>query len=71
MCMFNRQHDPRRRWLMVLGNLSLVAAMVVGPHAHPVEAAARAWTDGLIGLLYGVSIGANLTAIVLCRRCQS
>lgn len=31
--------------------------------------AARAWIDGLSGLLFGISIDANLMAILRSRRC--
>jgi hypothetical protein len=65
-----RNLDPKSRRLMVAGNFSLAAALLLFSFAHPAAGAARAWFDGLCGLLFGVSIGANLMAIRLRRRCR-
>ena len=74
MCATNANRDPRARWMMVLGNFSLVAALLLWNFARPWVGAAHAglaseWVDGISGLLFGVSIGANLTALRLKRRC--
>jgi hypothetical protein len=74
MCVPNRLRDPRTRRLMVLGNFSLVAGVAMlnfmrhdfGQH----PAAVQSWLDGLTGLFFGISIGANLMA-VRCARMRS
>ena len=56
---------------MVGGNFSLVLALLLWSFARPAHDAGHAWIDGLCGLLFGISIGANLTAIRLRRRCRA
>ncbi len=74
MCVPNHFRNPRTRWMMILGNFSLVAALLLwnfarpyaGAHAWPMQA----WIDGIAGLFFGISIGANLSAIRCARRSQ-
>jgi len=75
MCASNRLRNPKTRLMMVLGNFSLVAALLLWNFARPSGAMAHAlaahiWIDALCGLLFGVSIGSNLMA-VRARRCRS
>ncbi|MGA9061551.1 MAG: hypothetical protein WB341_07785 [Terracidiphilus sp.] len=71
MCVPNRLRDPKTRSMMVIGNFSLVAAILCWHFLRPSGVAAQAWFDGFDGLLFGISIGANLTAIYRARRCAS
>jgi hypothetical protein len=60
--------------MMVVGNFSLVAALLLwnfgrpyaGAHAWP----AGPWLDSACGLFFGISIGANLAAVRCARRSQ-
>ena len=75
MCVPIWQRDPRTRFMMVLGNLSLVAAFLIWNFARfstaaPHSVAWRAWMDGLSGLFFGIAIGANLAALLRQRRCS-
>ncbi len=75
MCASNRLRDPKTRFMMILGNFSLVGALLLWNFARPSgavahSAATHAWLDALCGLLFGVSIGSNLMA-VRARRCRS
>jgi hypothetical protein len=74
MCVTNAMHDPKARWMMVLGNFSLVVALLTWGFVRPWAVAAHAsfahqWIDGISGLFFGVSIGANLAALRLKRHC--
>ena len=74
MCATNGMRDPRARWMMVLGNFSLVVALLTWSFARHWPGVAHAglasgWIDGISGLFFGVSIGANLAALRLRRRC--
>jgi hypothetical protein len=71
MCLPCHLRDPKTRFLMVIGNLSLVAAILMLKFFRPSTGAAQEWTDGLSGLLFGISIGINLMAIRSGRRLQS
>ena len=71
MCLPYHLRDPKTRFLMVIGNLSLVAAILMLKFFRPSTGAAQEWTDGLSGLLFGISIGINLMAIRSGRRLQS
>jgi uncharacterized membrane protein HdeD (DUF308 family) len=68
----NRLRNPKTRWMMVLGNFSLVAALLLWNFVRPIAGARPgltiAWLDGASGLFFGVSIGANLSAIRCARR---
>ena len=73
MCVPTGQRDPRSRWMMVIGNLSLVAGLLIWSFARHSTAAThfsatQAWIDGLGGLFLGISIGANLAALMRQRR---
>jgi hypothetical protein len=56
--------------MMILGNFSLVAALLLWNFARPSGVAPRVWIDGVSGLLFGISIGANLGAVLRARRCR-
>lgn len=71
MCIPIHQRDPRTRFLMVFGNVSLCAALILWVFFRPALAASHAWLDGLYGLLFGISIGANLIAVYRARHCRS
>ena len=76
MCATNGTRNPRARWMMVLGNFSLVVALLTWSFVRPWAVASHAsfahqWIDGISGLLFGVSIGANLAALRLRRRCAA
>jgi hypothetical protein len=55
--------------MMVIGNFSLVAAIVFWQFVRPAHGPWREWVDGLSGLLFGISIGVNLFALRRARRC--
>lgn len=69
MCSPAHLRDSRCRRLMVIGNLSLIAALLFWYFARSSGVAARWWVDGLSGLLFGISIGANLVALRCGRKC--
>jgi hypothetical protein len=76
MCATNGTRNPRARWMMVLGNFSLVVALLTWSFSRHWPGAAHAglasgWVDGISGLFFGVSIGANLAALRLRRRCAA
>jgi hypothetical protein len=71
MCVPYNQRDPKARRLIVIGNLSLMAALLFWQFARPSGATAREWSDGLCGLLFGISIGINLLVLRSGRRCAS
>lgn len=66
--MCTTQRNPKTRRLMIFGNLSLVAALLLwnfvrlNGHSH------QSWLDALCGLLFGLSIGANFSALRCARR---
>jgi hypothetical protein len=64
-----RNLDPKARRLTVLGNATLVVAIGVWNFARPAGGPGHAVLDALCGLLFGISIGANLAALRLKRRC--
>ena len=77
MCLPDRFRDPKTRWMLVPGSLSLAAAILLSHFARPYAGAhpsasipfARMSTDGLSGLFFGVSIGVNLPVLRRARRC--
>lgn len=76
MWAMNGMRDPKARWMMVLGNFSLVVALLTWSFVRPWAVAAHVsfahqWIDGITGLFFGVSIGANLAALRLRRRCAA
>jgi len=75
MCVPYRQRDPHTRFLMIFGTLALVAALLLWAFVRSSSTLAHSlaphsWIDALSGLLFGLSIGANLTAIMRTRRCR-
>jgi hypothetical protein len=72
MCAPADLRQGRTRWMMILGNFALAAALLLGSmarahtgaHPHPL-------IDGVSGLFFGVSIGANLMAVRCARRKQA
>ena len=56
-----------RLWLAV-ANLCLCAGIALGAVTHPAGQAAKNWTDGVQGLLMGLSIGVNLMVVMRARR---
>ena len=71
MCIPIRHRDPRTRAMMVIGNFSLAAAVVVLNLTRHAGSAPHAWLDEISGLLLGLSIGCNLVATRRARRCVS
>ncbi|MDR3751919.1 MAG: hypothetical protein P4K94_10580 [Terracidiphilus sp.] len=69
MCIRSRHLDPKTRRSMVLGNLCLVIGLLLWDfHASiPIQ---RTWLDAVCGLLLGISIGVNLSAVRCARRCR-
>ncbi len=59
----------RVRWMFVAANLSLVAALLSWYFLRH-GAGAHIWIDGVIGVLFGLSIGMNLTAVWRIRRAR-
>lgn len=75
MCVPIGQRDSRTRFMMLVGNLSLVAAFLIwnftrfsGAAGH--SSALHAWLDGFSGLFFGISIATNLGALLRQRRCS-
>ena len=68
MCEPFYQRDHKARRLMVIGNLSLVAAILCGHFIRPTGVTARDWSDCLSGLLFGISISINLMVLRRGRR---
>jgi hypothetical protein len=54
---------------MVLGNLCLVIGLLLW-NFHASIPVRRIWLDGVSGLLLGISIGVNLSAVRCARRCR-
>lgn len=74
MCVPIGQRDSRARLMMVIGNLSLVAGLLIWNFVRHSTAAThfsatQSWIDGLGGLFLGISIGVNLAALLRQRRC--
>jgi hypothetical protein len=67
----SRRFDPKSRRLMIVGNLSLAAALILWNFTRHGTGLPHAALDGLYGLLMGISIGANLTALRRARRCRA
>ncbi|MGA2851281.1 MAG: hypothetical protein ABSE46_19945 [Terracidiphilus sp.] len=71
MCEPSSQPDPRTRRLFAIGNLCLVAGLLLWSFVHPVNQVEKNWLHGLTGLLTGCSIVVNLYAFRLARRHNS
>ncbi|MDE3161666.1 MAG: hypothetical protein KGL64_00270 [Acidobacteriota bacterium] len=57
------------RWQRVLANGALAVGLLLRLLEHPAGQAARDGLDGVVGLLLGISIGANLMVVWKRRRC--
>jgi hypothetical protein len=73
MCVPYRLRDPKTRRMRVIGNFSLVVALLVWALPRRFAAGhpnAHAWIDAICGLFFGISIGSNLMAAWRSRRCR-
>ena len=64
--------NPRK--MMPIGMLCLVLGIIWPIFFHPVSKMGQDWSDGLRGLLYGLSIGINIMAVIRTstdRRCST
>lgn len=68
MCVPYREHDPRTRRLLAIGNMCLVAGLLLWNFARPANQIHRNWLDALCGLLMGFSITINLYAARFAHR---
>jgi hypothetical protein len=71
MCVPFQKRSRKARLGMVIGNFSLVAALLLWNFARHDSSPQQAWLHALCGLMFGLSIGANLSAIVLGKRCRT
>jgi len=74
MCVPSHLRDKRTRWMMVLGNFSLAAAVLslnLTRHYAAAHPHASASLDGITGLFFGLSIGVNLFVVARARRCRA
>jgi hypothetical protein len=65
----SRRLDPKARRSMVLGNLCLVIGLLLWNFRSHFQVQ-RIWLDGVCGLLLGISIVVNLSAVRSSRRCR-
>ena len=70
MCVPYSQQDPQSRRLMVIGNLCLVAGLLLWNFAHPATQIEKNCLHALTGLLMGISIAINLYVLRFARRCS-
>jgi hypothetical protein len=74
MCIASQQLDSKRRRWMVLGNISLVFALIVwaffARSGHGNHLWLTNWINAFCGLLFGFSIGINLLVLRKARRCR-
>jgi hypothetical protein len=68
MCIPNHQLDTRTKRLMAIGNLCLVAALLLWNFVHPSSQIQKDWLHGIYGFLMGLSITINLCALRFARR---
>lgn len=68
MCVPVWRLSRKNRLWMVVANLCLCCGIVLGAVMHPAGQAAKDWTDGVRGLLMGLSIGVNLMVVMKARR---
>ncbi len=66
--MFFQNQVKRPQSLIPYGMLFLVIALIWPRYIHLSGSLSPGWTDGLRGLLFGVSIGINLMAGMLAAR---
>jgi hypothetical protein len=71
MCVPLQKRDPRARRMMIFGNLSLAAAIMIWNFTSHGGNPLHVWLHALCGLLFGISIGANLSGLLLIRRCRA
>ncbi len=57
------------RWQRAWANGALAAGLLLWSQVHPAGQLAKDGLDGVVGLLLGISIGANLMAVWKWRRC--
>jgi uncharacterized membrane protein YedE/YeeE len=69
MCV-EQEQKRRRRWQRVMANVALAAGLLLWTFARQ-AGHGRPWLDAVIGLLMGVSIGANLMLVIKARRCRA
>ncbi len=56
--------------MIAIGNIFLAIAFCVWNFTRSAAGARHAWLDALCGLLFGISIGINLFALRIARRCR-
>jgi hypothetical protein len=68
MCVPYSQHAPRIRRVLAIGNLCLVAGLLLWNFARPANQIQQNLLHGLTGLLIGFSITVNLCMLRFARR---
>lgn len=71
MCVPIEKGRRRARWMMVVGNFSLVLAFLFWNFAGHGAGPRQPLLHAFCGLLFGISIGANLSGIRLAKRCRA
>jgi hypothetical protein len=66
--MFTQASLRNSRFLMPIGMMFLVIAILFPTLTHPSSTLSQDWLDGIRGLLYGLSIGFNLLAVLRIAR---
>ncbi len=66
-----QKRDPRARRMMILGNSLLAIAIAVWNFTGHGGNPRQLWLHALSGLLFGISIGVNLSALLRIRRCRA
>jgi hypothetical protein len=70
VCIPIQQLDSKTRRIRVFANIYLVVGIVLIHFAHPSSHLAQMFTDGVGGLLLGLSLVFNLFWIRSARRCR-
>jgi len=70
MCAPIHKRNPKARIAMIVGNFSLAAGLILWNFTRH-GSGSQPWFHALYGLLIGISIGANLSAIRCARRCRA
>lgn len=68
MILRNRMNAKAPQAIMSIGMLCLILALVRPRFLHLATNLGPDWTDGLRGLLFGLSIGLNLVSVSLSAR---